>query len=84
MLRAVNSQGEVKSGEMIVELIIECIKEVGHENVVQIITDNDSNCVKADALISAKYPTIFRTPCVVPYLEPCCEEYMCTFAAYKK
>ncbi|XP_004308303.1 PREDICTED: uncharacterized protein LOC101292460 [Fragaria vesca subsp. vesca] len=65
MLRAVNSQGEVKSGEMIAELIIECIKEVGHENVVQIITDNASNCVKACALISAKYPTIFWTPCVV-------------------
>nr|XP_011470781.1 PREDICTED: uncharacterized protein LOC101295002 [Fragaria vesca subsp. vesca] len=65
MLRAINSQGEVKTGDMIAELIIECIKEVGHENVVQVITDNAANCVKAGSLISAKYPTIFWTPCVV-------------------
>lgn len=65
MLRAINSQGEMKTGEMIAEMIIECIKEVGHENVVQVVTDNASNCVKAGALISAKYPTIFWTPCVV-------------------
>ncbi|CAE6074649.1 unnamed protein product [Arabidopsis arenosa] len=65
MLRAINSQGEVKTGEMIAKLIIECIKEVGHENVVQVVTDNAANCVKAGSLISAKYPTIFRTPCVV-------------------
>lgn len=65
MLRAINSQGESKTGEMIADLIIECIKEVGHENVVQIVTDNASNCVKVGALISAKFPTIFWTPCVV-------------------
>ncbi|KAL1213763.1 hypothetical protein V5N11_009944 [Cardamine amara subsp. amara] len=43
----------------------ECIKEVGHEDVVQIVTKNTSNYVKAGALISAKFPTIFWTPCVV-------------------
>ncbi|XP_048619875.1 uncharacterized protein LOC125590365 [Brassica napus] len=46
------------------ELIIDGIKEAGHENVVQVVTDNASNCVKAGALISAKFPTIFWTPCV--------------------
>ncbi|XP_033140903.1 uncharacterized protein LOC103831726 [Brassica rapa] len=65
MLRAINTQGETKTGEVIAEMIIECIKEVGHENVVQVLTDNASNCVKAGALISAKFPTIFWTPCVV-------------------
>ena len=34
-------------------------------NVVQILKDNVSNCVKAGALISAKFPTILWTPCVV-------------------
>ncbi|XP_050387765.1 uncharacterized protein LOC126804047 [Argentina anserina] len=65
MLRAVNTQGEIKTGDMIVDLIIECIKEVGHENIVQIVTDNAANCVKAGAIISSKYPSIFWTPCVV-------------------
>ncbi|XP_013607877.1 PREDICTED: uncharacterized protein LOC106314569 [Brassica oleracea var. oleracea] len=65
MLRAVNIQGEAKTGEVIAEMIIECIKEVGHENVVQVLTDNASNCVKAGALILSKFPTIFWTPFVV-------------------
>ena len=65
MLMAINTHGETKTGEMIAELIIEGIKEAGHENVVQVVTDNASNCVKAGALISAKFPTIFWTPCVV-------------------
>ncbi|XP_018453902.2 uncharacterized protein LOC108825058 [Raphanus sativus] len=65
MLRAINTHGEIKTGEMIAELIIGGIKEAGHENVVKVVTDNASNCVKAGALISAKFPTIFWTPCVV-------------------
>ncbi|XP_050378514.1 uncharacterized protein LOC126795805 [Argentina anserina] len=65
MLRAINSQGEVKTGEKVAELIIESIKAVGHENVIQIVTDNASNCVRAGALISEKYPSIFWTTCVV-------------------
>ncbi|XP_010462861.1 PREDICTED: uncharacterized protein LOC104743486 [Camelina sativa] len=65
MLRAINTHGETKTGEMIAELIIDCIKEVGHESVIQVVTDNAANCVKAGSLISAKYPTIFWTPCVV-------------------
>ena len=51
MLRAINTQGETKTGEVIAKMIIECIKKVGHENVVQVLTDNASNCVKVGALI---------------------------------
>ncbi|XP_077252498.1 uncharacterized protein LOC143891882 [Tasmannia lanceolata] len=39
--------------------------EVGHENVVQIITDNAANCNAAGQLIEAQFPSIFWTPCVV-------------------
>lgn len=59
ILRAINSQGETKNSGKNAELIIECIKELGHEDVVQVVTDNTSNCVKAGALISAKFPIIF-------------------------
>jgi len=65
MLRSINSQGETKNNEMISDLIIGCIKEVEHENVVQVVTNNASNYVKSGALISAKFSTIFWTPCVV-------------------
>ena len=33
------------------------------ENVVQVVTDNAANYVAAGRLLSAKYPTIFWTPC---------------------
>ncbi|XP_050387208.1 uncharacterized protein LOC126803442 [Argentina anserina] len=65
MLRAINCQGEYKDSDLIANLIIESIKEVGYENVVQVITDNGPVCAKAGAMIASKYPTIFWTPCVV-------------------
>ncbi|XP_024164308.1 uncharacterized protein LOC112171343 [Rosa chinensis] len=65
MLRAINCEGEFKDHALIADLIIDSIKEVGWENVVQVITDNAPICSKAGALIASKYPTIFWTPCVV-------------------
>ena len=50
---------------MIANLLIDSIKQVGYENVVQVVTDNAPVCSKAGALIASKYPTIFWTPCVV-------------------
>ncbi|XP_024196212.1 uncharacterized protein LOC112199422 [Rosa chinensis] len=62
MLKAINCQGEFKDHAMIAYLIIDSIKEVGWENVVQVITDNALVCSKAS---DSKYPTIFWTTCVV-------------------
>ena len=39
--------------------------KIGHENVVQVITDNASVMKSARALIEGEYPKIFWTPCVV-------------------
>lgn len=55
----INSQGEIKTGEIIAELITDFIKEVGYENVVKIITHNALNFVKAGVVISARFLTIF-------------------------
>ena len=41
------------------------IKEVGPQNVIQIITDNVYACKAAGAIMESKYPHIFCTPCVV-------------------
>ncbi|KAL1326255.1 hypothetical protein AAHE18_13G215200 [Arachis hypogaea] len=46
-------------------LFKEAIKEVGVQNVVQIITDNASVCKAAGLLIEQDYDNIFWTPCVV-------------------
>ncbi|GKB74361.1 uncharacterized protein Tco_0935773 [Tanacetum coccineum] len=42
---------------------LNCIEEVGPENVVQVVTDNASNNMGASMLLKAKRPTIFWTSC---------------------
>ncbi|KAK9037127.1 hypothetical protein V6N11_022049 [Hibiscus sabdariffa] len=64
-LKAVNCFGEVKDKFFIANLMKEVIDEVGHQNVVQIITDNASNCKGAGEIIESMYPHIYWTPCVV-------------------
>ncbi|KAK8596116.1 hypothetical protein V6N12_064615 [Hibiscus sabdariffa] len=64
-LKAVNCFGEVKDKFFIANLMKEVIDEVGHQNVVQIITDNATNCKGAGEIIESMYPHIYWTPCVV-------------------
>ncbi|KAK8484722.1 hypothetical protein V6N11_014471 [Hibiscus sabdariffa] len=64
-LKAVNCFGEVKDKFFIANLMKEVIDEVGHQNVVQIITNNASNCKGAGEIIESMYPHIYWTPCVV-------------------
>ncbi|KAH6559555.1 hypothetical protein KP509_1Z004700 [Ceratopteris richardii] len=64
-LRAVDcsSVGTRITGEFIFEHIKSAIEEVGRENVVQVITDNASNCKRMGELIESEYPSIVWTPC---------------------
>jgi len=39
--------------------------QVGHSNVVQIVTDNAVVCKAACLIIEAEFPSIYWTPCVV-------------------
>ncbi|GKD51872.1 hAT dimerization domain, ribonuclease H-like domain protein, partial [Tanacetum coccineum] len=64
-LNAVNCFGEVKDRFFIANLMKEVINEIGHQNVVQIITDNAANCKAAGQLIESQFPHIYWTPCVV-------------------
>ncbi|KAK9018754.1 hypothetical protein V6N11_033801 [Hibiscus sabdariffa] len=64
-LKAVNCFSEVKDKFFIANLMKEVIDEVGHQNVVQIINDNASNCKGAGEIIESMYPHIYWTPCVV-------------------
>ncbi|XP_042416522.1 uncharacterized protein LOC122005528 [Zingiber officinale] len=63
-LKAINCEGQYKDKIFISKLLINVINEVGHQNVVQVVTDNAPVC-KAGLLVEAKYPHIFWTPCVV-------------------
>ncbi|GJV00680.1 hAT dimerization domain, ribonuclease H-like domain protein [Tanacetum coccineum] len=64
-LNSVNCFGEVKDRFFIANLMKEVINEIGHQNVVQIITDNAANCKAAGKLIESQFPHIYWTPCVV-------------------
>ncbi|KAL9685775.1 hypothetical protein QQ045_023227 [Rhodiola kirilowii] len=64
-IKAVDCSGEVKGGDFIAHLFKKVIDEVGEENVVQVITDNASNCKAAEKIIEGYYPHIYWTPCVV-------------------
>ncbi|XP_020267247.1 uncharacterized protein LOC109842776 [Asparagus officinalis] len=64
-LHCVNAEGEQKNKYFIAEKLEACIREVGPQNVIQIITDNASACKAAGAVVEGKFPHIFWTPCVV-------------------
>ncbi|GKA37840.1 putative hAT dimerization domain, ribonuclease H-like superfamily protein [Tanacetum coccineum] len=64
-IKAVNCMGEFKSKEFIANLRKEIIDDIGHQNVVQIITDNAANCKGTGEIIKRLYPEIYWTPCVV-------------------
>nr|XP_043613038.1 uncharacterized protein LOC122585009 [Erigeron canadensis] len=64
-LKAVDCFGETKDRFFIANLMQEVINEIGHENVVQVITDNAANCKAAGQIIESKFPHIYWTPCVV-------------------
>nr|GEY83169.1 hypothetical protein [Tanacetum cinerariifolium] len=54
---------EAHTSQHIFEYVDSCIEEVGPENVVQVVTDNASNNIRASTLLKAKRPTIFWTSC---------------------
>lgn len=64
-VKSVDCSGQVKDKDFIATILSEVIDEIDSSNVVQIITDNASNCKAAGELIEGRYPHIYWTPCVV-------------------
>ncbi|XP_050249987.1 uncharacterized protein LOC126697152 [Quercus robur] len=64
-IKAIDGSGEFKDKHYIAGVLKDAIKEIGHEKVVQVITDNANVMKAAGALIEGEYPKIFWTPCVV-------------------
>jgi len=54
-----------KTAINIVESVIQTIESIGPCNVIQVITDNASNCKAAGAIIEDRYPNIFWLACLV-------------------
>ncbi|XP_024518399.1 uncharacterized protein LOC112349814 [Selaginella moellendorffii] len=68
-LKSVDSKGRTKTEEWIWVKLKKVIQEVGEENIVQVITDNASNCVQMGELMTAKYPHILHSRCVCHVLD---------------
>ncbi|XP_024535905.1 uncharacterized protein LOC112348086 [Selaginella moellendorffii] len=68
-LKSVDSEGRTKMGEWIWVELKKVIQEVGKETVVQVITDNASNCVQMGELMTAEYPHILHSRCVCHVLD---------------
>ncbi|KAF1895909.1 hypothetical protein Lal_00033972, partial [Lupinus albus] len=64
-LNFVDASEDIKSKYYIIDRMAEVIKEVGEENVVQVITNNVVACKSAGMIIEASFPKVFWTPCVV-------------------
>ncbi|KAK9993905.1 hypothetical protein SO802_023608 [Lithocarpus litseifolius] len=62
---AIDGSGEFKDKHYIAGVLKDAIKDIGHEKVFQVITDNANVMKSAGALIEGEYPKIFWTPCVV-------------------
>ncbi|KAL2992789.1 hypothetical protein AAZX31_10G067800 [Glycine max] len=68
-LKAIDCSNEIKDKDFIAKLMREVIMEVGHSNIVQIVTDNATVCKAAGLIIEAEFPSIYWTP----YM--CSQEY---------
>ena len=58
-IKAIDGSGEFKDKHFIARVLKDVIKEIGHERVVQVITNNASVMKSARALIEGEYPKIF-------------------------
>ena len=55
----------MKDAQFIADILIQCIQDVGPENVVQVITDNAKNCRAEGLLIEKCSEYIYWIPCAV-------------------
>lgn len=63
--RAADCEGKLKDAEFISRILFDSIDMMGHENVVQVITDNAKVYRAASALVEQRYSHIFWTPCTI-------------------
>nr|CAN61552.1 hypothetical protein VITISV_020996 [Vitis vinifera] len=68
-LQSIYASSMIKTGEKMFELLDKWVKQVGEENVIQVITDNHSSYVMAGRLLELKRPHLYWTPCVAHCLD---------------
>ena len=86
-LKSIDASGKTKNAEYLCEVMDEVLKEVGEENVVQIVIDNAANYVVAGKLLMERHRHLFWIPCVahcldlmledlgkIPWIKKCVEQ----------
>jgi Protein of unknown function (DUF 659) len=68
-LKSVDSSGDFKDAEKLFSMLDEIIKEIGEENVVQVVTDSASAYVSAGELLMAKRKKLFWNPCAAHVMD---------------
>ncbi|XP_024518833.1 uncharacterized protein LOC112341989 [Selaginella moellendorffii] len=63
-MKAVDSKNAKKTRAWLFEQLKQVIAEVGAENIVQVVTDNASNCVVMGELLQQEFPQIVHVRCV--------------------
>jgi len=64
-LSSVNAEGFTKSKFYIADRLMEKVKEIAYQNIIQIITDNAQACKAGDAIMEGHYPRMVWSPCVL-------------------
>jgi len=62
-IKSLNASEHIKDATTICELLDGFIRDIGVQNVVQVITDNVANYVSAGKMLMERHPTLFWTPC---------------------
>ena len=62
-LSTIDCMNKTKSAEYLFQLLRDTILSIGEDKVVQVVTDNASNCIRAGELLMKHFPKIFWTSC---------------------
>ncbi|KAK9939253.1 hypothetical protein M0R45_015956 [Rubus argutus] len=63
-LKSIDASGSIKNGSLMFKYLDDVVREVGEDNVVQIITNNASNYKNAGTRLMEKREKLWWTPCV--------------------
>ncbi|KAH9310967.1 hypothetical protein KI387_026002, partial [Taxus chinensis] len=68
-LKSIDASHQVKTAITLCDMLDEVVKEVGVENVVQVVTNNAAAYVTAGRLLEERHPTLFWIPCAAHCLD---------------
>jgi len=63
-LSTIDSMDKTKTAKYLFQILKDTILSIGEDNIVQVVTDNASNCFRASELLMEHFPKLFWTPCV--------------------